>query len=266
MQTLLKKRQARAAVKAALVAAANATPAAAPFALGENTEESAPQSNEVSTGKSASNTATNLPIHNPLKGKSWSDIQYMLEVDLELVRTLPGFDEKNAFRAELIKKYQATAQALLATKKSFEGLDLLWWYFLWQVDCGQLEQVHDDFKAAVERGLSTPRRWNTNGQTAFCDIVFKHAHAAYREKREFNHIHLAQLVADISHGKFAINSALKVKMYRLVGDLMLEAGRKQEALILFKAVMAIDPNRGGRKTLVQELTEELGDCDDSKNS
>lgn len=43
-----------------------------------------------------------------------------------------------------------------------------------------------------------------------------------------------------------------------MGDLLYEADKKEEALALFNAVMAIDPSKGGRKTKVKDLREELG--------
>ncbi|MEC4728997.1 hypothetical protein HWQ46_26140 [Shewanella sp. D64] len=234
MLTLLKKRLARAKAKAALE------------------EASHPPHEEVELP-----VVTGEVIHDPLQGKPWDEVQRMLDIDLDFVRTLAGFDEKNAFRKELIKKYQATVVNLLATKESLEGLDLVWWHFLWQVDCGSLDVVHNDFKAAVLRGLSAPKRWNSNGQTAFCDIVFKYSHSAHTEKVLFNPTFLLGLVNDITQGKLAVNAPLKVKIFRLAGDLMDQQGEKKVALSLFTLVMEIDPNRGGRKTRVQELTVEL---------
>lgn len=196
--------------------------------------------------------------NDPLAGKTWDEVQRMLSVDLDFVRTLAGFEEKNAFRKELIKKYKVQVESLLLTRDNLEGLDLVWWYYLWQIDCGLLPLVHDDFKAAVMRGLSTPKQWNTNGQTAYCDIIFKYSHKAHLEKVEFNSKYLSEAVSDIAEGKIAINAPLKVKMFRLIGDLLDEAGSKKEALSFFEAVMQIDPNKGGRKKRVKELKEELG--------
>ena len=47
-------------------------------------------------------------------------------------------------------------------------------------------------------------------------------------------------------------------MFRLAGDLLLEAGESKDALALYEVVMAIDPEKGGRKTKVKDLREELG--------
>ena len=194
-----------------------------------------------------------------LVGKTWDEIQRLLAVDLEFVRTLASFEEKNAFRKELIKKYQAQAEHLLATNKSLDGLDLLWWFYLWQIDCGLLPLIHDDFKAAILRGLSTPQKWSSNGQTAYCDIIFKYSHKAHADNTPFNAEYLFNAITDIHNGNIAINAPLKVKMFRLAGDLLDESGNKKEdALALFEALMQMDPNKGGRKTRVKELKQELG--------
>ena len=195
MLTLLKKRQDRAAAKAAL----------------ENpTEEIQDQVADGST------IVPSTSPSDPLAGKPWDEIQRILAVDLELVRTLASFEEKNAFRKELIKKYKAQVEHLLSSHKNLEGLELIWWFYLWQIDCGLLPLVHDDFKAAVMRGLDTPRKWNTNGQTAYCDIIFKYSHKAHTEKAEFNPQYLFNAITDVVAGKIAINAPLKVKMFRLV--------------------------------------------------
>lgn len=236
MLTLLKKRQARSAAKLTHKAECDDNKRAIPEPL---LEELTPSSDD------------------PLAGKPWDEVQRILAVDLEFVRTLAGFEEKNAFRKELIKKYKGQVKRLLATHKSLEGIDLVWWYYLWQIDCGLLPLVHDAFKAAVMRGLSTPKQWNTNGQTAYCDLIFKYSHKAHTEKAPFNFLYLTKAIADIAEGKIAINAPLKVKMFRLAGDLYDEAGNKKEALALFETVMQIDPNKGGRKKRVKELKEEF---------
>ncbi|OCH16988.1 phage terminase small subunit [Aliivibrio logei] len=236
MLTLLKKRQDRAAAKAAL----------------ENpTEEIQDQVADGST------IVPSTSPSDPLAGKPWDEIQRILAVDLELVRTLASFEEKNAFRKELIKKYKAQVEHLLSSHKNLEGLELIWWFYLWQIDCGLLPLVHDDFKAAVMRGLNTPQKWNTNATTAYCDIIFKYSHKAHAEKSLFNTQYLSSAIADIVEGKIAINAPLKVKMFRLAGDLLDESGHKKEALSLFEAVMQMDPNKGGRKKRVKDLSEEL---------
>lgn len=237
MLTLLMKRRARMAAKAAT----------------EHQKESTDThiSDEQQKESSASPSDT-------LVGKSWDEIQRLLTVDLEFVRTLASFEEKNAFRKELIKKYQAQAEHLLATNKSLDGLDLLWWFYLWQIDCGLLPLIHDDFKAAILRGLSTPQKWSSNGQTAYCDIIFKYSHKAHADNTPFNAEYLFNAITDIHNGNIAINAPLKVKMFRLAGDLLDESGNKKEdALALFEALMQMDPNKGGRKTRVKELKQEL---------
>lgn len=236
MLTLLKKRQDRAAIKAALINPQE-----------QDTQET---SEEPTVALSASQS-------DPFSNKSWDEVQRILEADLGFVRTLAGFEEKNTFRKELIKKYKEQADHLLATRVNLEGIDLLWWYYMWQVDCGLLDLIHDEFRAAISRGLSTPQKWNSNGEVAYCDVIFRYSDNAYKAKVTFNRTYLSQAIIDIAEGKLAINAPLKVKMFRLAGKLLDEAGAKEEALALFEAVMQMDPNRGGCKKRLQELKEEL---------
>lgn len=240
MFTLLKKRQARAA---ALLASQQSDENVL------NTESFTDTSSNSET-ENTTNTAT-------LKGKPWDEVQRILAMDLEFVRTIAGFEDKNEFRKELIKKYKDQVDHLLTIHDRLEGLDLIWWYYLWQIDCGLLPLVHDDFKAAILRGLETPQRWNTNGETAYCDVIFKYSHKAHTEKTPFNTQYISNAITDIVEGKMAINAPLKVKMFRLAGDLLDESGNKKEALSLFEAVMQMDPKKGGRKKRVKELNEEL---------
>ncbi|MGR6860802.1 phage terminase small subunit [Aliivibrio salmonicida] len=236
MLTLLKKRQDRAAIKAALTN---------------------PQEQEIQETSGEPTVALSASQSDPFANKSWDEVQRILETDLGFVRTLAGFEEKNTFRKELIKKYKEQADHLLATRVNLEGIDLLWWYYMWQVDCGLLDLIHDDFRASISRGLSTPQKWNSNGEVAYCDVIFKYSDSAYKAKVAFNHTYLSQAITDITEGKLAINAPLKVKMFRLAGKLLDEAGAKEGALALFEAVMQMDPNRGGCKKRLQELKEEL---------
>ncbi|WED23522.1 phage terminase small subunit [Vibrio sp. JC009] len=193
-----------------------------------------------------------------LADKPWDETQNILKQDLAYLRTLAGSQEKEPYKQQLVEKYQPLVAKLLTTHKSLEGLDVVWWFYQWQVDLGKLPQVHECLRAAVAMGLDTPNGWKSNGQTAYCDIVFKYSHSAYTEKAEFNREYLMKAVLDILEGNLATNAPLKVKMFRLVGDWHYEKGESEKAYILFEQVMALDPNKGGRKTKLNELKEELG--------
>ncbi|GIC79506.1 phage terminase small subunit [Moritella sp. F3] len=193
-----------------------------------------------------------------LEDKPWSEVQNTLKRDLEYSRTLAGSQEKIPFKKELIKKYKPLVTKLLATHENLDGLDVVWWFYQWQIDCGLLPLMHDAFKAAVLKGLDTPANWKSNGQTAYCDIVFKYSHEAHKANIEFNTAYLSGAINDLLAGSIATNPPLKVKMFRLAGDLLLQAGNAEDALTLYNVVMKIDPQKGGRKTKVKELKEALG--------
>lgn len=193
-----------------------------------------------------------------LEDKPWPEVQNALKKDLEYSRTLAGSQEKIPFKKELIKKYKSLVTRLLATHENLDGLDVVWWFYQWQIDCGLLPLMHDSFKAAVLKGLDTPANWKSNGQTAYCDIVFKYSHEAHKRNVEFNTAYLSGAINDLLAGNIATNPPLKVKMFRLAGDLLLQAGETQDALTLYEIVMKIDPQKGGRKTKVKELKEALG--------
>ncbi|HBV77663.1 MAG TPA: hypothetical protein DEB62_15010 [Vibrio sp.] len=188
----------------------------------------------------------------------WSEMQHKLKLDLECARTLAGSEEKIPFKLELIKKYKPHVMTLLQTHENLEGLDVIWWWYQWQIDCGQFEEFHDSFKALILRGLDTPRGWKSNGETAYCDIVFQYSHKAHKAQKECNRQYLMDAVQDLLSGAMATNAPLKVKMFRLIGDWYEAEGKQAEALELFERVMMIDPNKGGRKTKVNELKEALG--------
>lgn len=188
----------------------------------------------------------------------WSEMQHKLKLDLEYARTLAGSEEKTPFKLELIKKYKPHVMTLLQTHENLEGLDVIWWWYQWQIDCGQFEEFHDEFKKLILRGLDTPRGWKSNGETAYCDIVFQYSHKAHKAQKECNRQYLIDAAQDLLSGAMATNAPLKVKMFRLVGDWYEAEGKQAEALALFERVMMIDPNKGGRKTKVNELKEALG--------
>ncbi|OCH43716.1 phage terminase small subunit [Aliivibrio fischeri] len=242
MLTLLKKRKARAAAKAAIEerAALVSIPELESGSLSDGKENDTP------------------PPRSMLDGKPWDEVQHALKMDLEYARTLAGSEEKVPFKQELIKKYTSTVKHLLDTREHFEGLDVVWWYFQWQIDCGALTDIHDTFKHCVLNGLDSPKGWSSNGHTAYLDIIRKYSDAAYKADTPFNTQYLMEAVQDIINGKLATNAPLKVKLFRLAGDVQLDAGKSEDALALFEMVMAIDPKKGGRITKIKELKEALG--------
>ncbi len=211
-----------------------------------------PQVVEVET------VVSDTPVTIGIAAKPWEETQVMLKKDLEYVRTLPGSQEKDPFKAELVEKYRPVVERLLTTHTNLENLDVIWWFYQWQIDLGHLPEVHDQLREAIDKGLETPNTWKVNGQTGYCDIVFKYSFKAQEQKQEFNREYLIQAVSDLQQGKLATNAPLKVKMFRLVGDWHYDNGEKEQAYTLFETVMKLDPKKGGRKTKLNELKEELG--------
>lgn len=191
--------------------------------------------------------------------KPWEETQAALKNDLGFLKSLSGSKEKDPYKEELVKKYRPLVERLLETHKgNYANLEVMWWFYLWQVDLGRFEEVYDDFRLAIEGGLEPPMTWRTNGHTAFCDLVFTYSHKAVQKKEEFKREYLINAVKDLRSGQLATNAPLKVKMFRLVGDWHFDAGEKKEAHDLFEQVMKLDPRKGGRKTKLNELKEELG--------
>ncbi|NOH35605.1 phage terminase small subunit [Vibrio chagasii] len=191
--------------------------------------------------------------------KPWEETQAALKNDLGFLKSLSGSKEKDPYKESLVKKYRPLVERLLETHKgNYANLEVMWWFYLWQVDLGRFEEVYDDFRLAIEGGLEPPMTWRTNGHTAFCDLVFTYSHKAVQKKEEFKREYLINAVKDLRSGQLATNAPLKVKMFRLVGDWHFDAGEKKEAHDLFEQVMKLDPRKGGRKTKLNELKEELG--------
>ncbi|EDL52624.1 putative phage R protein [Vibrio mediterranei AK1] len=191
--------------------------------------------------------------------KPWEETQATLKRDLEYVRTLSGSQEKDPYKEQLIEKYRPLIEKLRITHKgNYGNLDVMWWWFLWHVDLGKLEEVYDDFRAAIDDGLECPNTWKMNGQTAFMGYVLEYSKTAYEAKKPFNREYLINAVKDLRSGELATNPPLKGKMFRLVGDWHFEAGEQKEAHDLFEQVMKMDPNKGGRKIKLESLRKELG--------
>ncbi len=194
-----------------------------------------------------------------LADKPWEEIQGILKNDLNYLRTLPGHKEKGPYKEQLIKKYQPVVDKLLATHKGDYGnLDVMWHFYLWHVDLGKLENVYEDFRQAVSAGLDTPVTWKMDGQTAFLGYVFNYSHNAYKASQTFNVKYLTNAVTDLLNGELATNSALKVKIFRLAGDLLYDANEQEDALTLYELVMNLSPDKGGCKGKIKELKQELG--------
>ena len=211
------------------------------------------------TSHSPSPTSTSTSTEESLKftDRQWNETQKALQTDLDLLSVLAGTEEKEPFKKTLVKKYHGTVEKLLKTHENLAGLDVIWWWYLWKIDTENLIDVHDDFRAAISRGLETPYKWRSNGQTAYCDIIFKYSHDGETKKEPFNSQYLIRAVQDITVGILAINAPLKVKMFRLVGDWHLAKDEKIQAHDLFDIMMIIEPKKGGRKNKLAELKKEL---------
>lgn len=206
----------------------------------------------------AESVAQGLTASSIIADKPWEETQLMLKKDLEYVRTLAGSQEKDPYKEELVNKYRPVVEKLLESHSNLENLDVIWWFYQWQIDLGKLPEVHDQLREAIDKGLETPQTWKVNGQTGYCDIVFKYSSTAHDQKQEFNRDYLIQAVSDLQEGKLATNAPLKVKMFKLVGDWHYENGEKEQAYAMYELVMKLDPSKGGRKGRLNELKEELG--------
>ncbi|MFA1562807.1 phage terminase small subunit [Aliivibrio fischeri] len=173
------------------------------------------------------------PLNSSFVNKSWDEIQHELKVDLKYDQTLTRLQEKMAFKLCMIKKYTPIVEHLLNTHDNFERLDIIWWYFQWQIDCGALTDIHDTFKYCVLNGLNSPKGWSFDGQTAYLNIIFKCSDIAYKAGIPFNMHYLIEAVCDISNGILKTNPQLKVKLFRLAGDVLFDAGKNEEARSLF---------------------------------
>ncbi|MFA0155399.1 phage terminase small subunit [Vibrio sp. 10N.261.46.A3] len=194
-----------------------------------------------------------------LDGQTWDSTQLILKQDLSYLKTLAGSKEKDPFKEELIQKYRPLIERLrLSHKGNYGSLDVMWWFYLWYVDLGRLDEVYADFRDAIYDGLEAPSNWKMNGQTAFLGYVFKYSLDATEGGVSFQRSYLLTGVDDLLSGRLATNAPLKVKMFRLVGDWHLEVGEKARAHNLFELVMTLAPKKGGRKGKLKQLKEELG--------
>ncbi|MEZ8409528.1 phage terminase small subunit [Vibrio splendidus] len=214
---------------------------------------------KAQTMKTIDEREESVSVQRVFSDKTWEEVQASFKQDQSYLRTLSGSKEKEPYKQELINKYRPVVEQLLETHKgNYGNLDVMWCFYMWHFDLGQFEAIHDQFRAAIEDGLETPLNFKANGQTGFCDYVFKYTHEAYRNGREYNRDYLLSAVNDVLAGELATNAPLKVKMFRLVGDWYLEVGEKEKAHQMFERVMTLDPKKGGVKTKLKTLTEELG--------
>ncbi|ODS09734.1 phage terminase small subunit [Vibrio scophthalmi] len=207
----------------------------------DSTEQTSPTPGSISVG---------------FADKSWDEISHTLKQDLARIKTLAGFEEKTPYKQEMIAKYKPVAEKLMATHENLGGLDLLWWWFLWQIDCGLFTAIHDDFRQAIERGLDAPHGWKSDGQTAFCDFVFEYTLESKKAGIAFEPRFLTSAIESIQAGELAINPALKSKMYRLMGELYDAQEDKVNALKFYEMSLVLDP-KCGKKGRIKTLKEEL---------
>lgn len=203
------------------------------------------------------NGAVNAPLKKDVpKHHTWLKLKDRLKTDVGYLKTLKGHQEKTPYKIHLIEKYQRDVDELLASHADLSGLDVVWYWLMWSVDVGHLNEVYPTFKDAIARHLTTPADWKSTAPTAFADMLLKHAIEQFEQGRPFHHGYLFDLIEDMEAGTYAINLALKSKIYRLAGDIADKHGEPENALRYFEKLMQLD-SKGGRKSKIAELNEKL---------
>lgn len=186
----------------------------------------------------------------------FNELKTKLEPDLITLQKLNGDEEKHPFKNNLIEKYRPLCEHLMATHENWARLDVLFWWLMWRNDLNGFESVQADWYQAVEHGLTTPNNFKRDWQTVYLDEMFKYSDSAFKAEQEFNQAFITDALGELELGQLVTNTAVKSKLYKLLGQIQQKAGNDQLALDAFKKASSMDP-KIGVKTVIKELEKKV---------
>ncbi|MBN2605993.1 MAG: hypothetical protein JXR47_01520 [Thiotrichales bacterium] len=196
--------------------------------------------------------AQKMPGMSLAKSNELSGLKLQLENDLITLKQLSGDEEKAPFKKELIEKFRPLCEIYLQTYQTWAHLDVLFWWLLWRNDVEGFAAVQQTWYEAIEKGLTTPVKFNRDWQTMYLDEVFKHVDEQLKQDQEPSIEYLDIAMVEIEEGLIATNAPLKAKLYKLHGQALQKIGQDEHALQAYEKALKLDANVGV-KTVIKQL-------------
>ncbi len=186
----------------------------------------------------------------------FNELKAKLDPDLMTMQRLNGDEEKHPFKKDLIEKYRPLCEHLIANYDNWARLDVLFWWLMWRNDLNGFDSVQADWYQAIEHGLTTPNNFKRDWQTVYLDEMFKYSDTAFKAEEDFNQAFITGALSELELGQLVTNTAVKSKLFKLLGQIQQKAGNDQLALDAYKKASSMDP-KVGVKTVIKELAKKV---------
>lgn len=196
--------------------------------------------------------AKQVVIATVASNKAFDQLKDSLEADLITLNRANGDEERDPFKADLIEKYREYAEHLM-TFDSYKDLTVLFYWLMWRLDLEGFAAVQADWLTAVQKGLTSPVKFSRDFVTIYLDELRNYSETAFKAGEEFNDQLLADAIDTLNSGEWAINAALKSKLYVINGKVLHKKGEFESAVKNYETALNLNPKAGVKK--VKSLAE-----------
>lgn len=180
-------------------------------------------------------------------------IEKQLSSDLETLKILKGDQQRDPLKADMIEKYRPLCEWYMENFDDWGHLQSLAWWFIWQYDLVEFENVEPLLYQGVTHDLTTPREFKGTWQSWYCDVVKDHYTEQLKAEKNPNSAVISKVITDIVNGEIVLNQPLKAKLFALYGKVALLAEDHATAAKAFEKALSFDEAVGVKKLLKTAL-------------
>ena len=179
-----------------------------------------------------------------------------LETDLKRLSQHPKGEPRNDIkRAELLPRYMPYVTEYLESGEAFNN-PVLVNVVIWLFDTGQIDQaIKLGFQAAGQK-QAMPERFNRGIHTFIADAVLEWS-TLQKARGYAVEPYFSRVFQRLLDDEWPVPDVVKSKYHKQAGDLALETGQLQQALVLFVRATELDPRGAQCKTRIKNIREKL---------
>ncbi|MEX0738183.1 MAG: phage terminase small subunit [Pseudohongiella sp.] len=175
--------------------------------------------------------------------------------DSRRLHDIESIERKIEAKREMLPNYEGYVKGVLEAGTGQQD-DVLMTLMVWYLDTGDLARGLDIAEYAVEHGLETPDRYQRKTANLVAEEVADFALKLDEDAENKEEI-LAQVErTEAGFGEADMHDQVKAKLFKALGYLQRDTGRKQEAVDSLKRALELNDKVGVKKD-IERLEKEL---------
>ena len=178
-------------------------------------------------------------------------LAYHLKTDKSILKNFSGVQDKVIAKAEMLPRYAAWVQGVLASGKVQADDQITPTFLLWQIDCGQLDEAMPLIRFAIENQLHTIDEFKRELPEVIVEEIAEQVSKGAAMQPE-NLAELAQYATakqENGQHRWNMSDVVRAKMCKAVGEIAEEEGDFQAALNHFQAALNYNERIGVKKNI-----------------